>query len=154
MKKSKLMKKKFQKFFSLSISLRVTLKLSLRSSFSAKKHFFVSCRKFIFNLEKLSKHYSQLKKQVKVDLETTSYDFLTKTREKNPMLPNIRKLEVTLGLRMNLDKDCENPWRTFCKLLKMIWISPLHQIWPTSTIYLFRIISYPPATSKESVIFL
>ena len=68
--------------------------------FSAKKHFFVFCRKFGFNLEKLSNQYSQLKKQVKVDLETRSYDFLTKTREKNPMLPNIRKLEVTLGLRM------------------------------------------------------
>ena len=50
--------KKFQKNFSLPISLRVTLKLSLRSRFSAKKHFFVFCRKFGFNVEKLSKHYS------------------------------------------------------------------------------------------------
>ena len=58
MKKSKSMKKKFAKFFSLPISLRVTLKLSLRSRFSAKKHFFVFCRKFGFNVEKLSNHYS------------------------------------------------------------------------------------------------
>ena len=100
--KIKIDEKKFQNFFSLPISLRITLKLSLRSRFSAKKHFFVSCRKFGFNLEKLSNHYSQLEKQVKVDPETRSYDFLTKTREKNPMLGNVRKLEVTLGLRMNM----------------------------------------------------
>ena len=74
--------KKFQKFFSLPISLRVTLKLSLRSRFSAKKHFFVFCRNFGFNLEISSHHYSQSKKQVKVDPETRSYDFLTKTCEK------------------------------------------------------------------------
>ena len=92
--------KKFQKNFSLPISLRVTLKLSLRSRFSAKKHFFVSCRKFGFNLEKLSNHYSQLKKQVKVDPETRSYDFLTKTREKNPMSGNIRILGMTLGFHL------------------------------------------------------
>ena len=89
--------KKFQKIFSLPISLRVTLKLSLRSRFSAKKHFFVFCRNFGFNLEKSSNHYSQLKKQVKVDPETRSYDFLTKTREKNPMSGNILILGMTLG---------------------------------------------------------
>ena len=44
-----------------------------------------------------------MKKQVKVDPETRSYDFLTKTREKNPMLRNVRKLEVTLGLRMKIE---------------------------------------------------
>ena len=82
--------KKFQKIFSLPISLRVTLKLSLRSRFSAKKHFFVFCRNFDFNLGKSSNHYSQLKKHLKVDPETRSYDFLTKTREKNPMSQNIR----------------------------------------------------------------
>ena len=92
--------KKFQNVFSLPFSLRVTLKLSLRSRFSAKKHFFVSCRKFDFNLEKLSNHYSQLKKQVKVDPETRSYDFLTKTREKNPMSPNIPDLGPTLEYAM------------------------------------------------------
>ena len=96
MKKSKLIKKKFQKNFSLPISLRVTLKLSLRSRFSAKKYFFVFCRKFAFDLEKMSNHYSQLKKQVKVDSETRSYDFLTKTREKNPMSRNRTDPDVTL----------------------------------------------------------
>ena len=96
--------KKFQKFFSLPISLRVTLKLSLRSRFSAKKHFFVFCRKFGFNVEKLSNHYSQLKKQVKVDPETRSYDFLTKTREKNPRSPNILILGMTLGFHLNINK--------------------------------------------------
>ena len=87
--------KKISKIFSLPISLRVTLKLSLRSRFSAKKHFFVFCRKFGFNLEKLSNQYSQLKKQVRVDLETRSYDFLTKTREKNPMWRNMTDLGTT-----------------------------------------------------------
>ena len=93
--------KKLSKNFSLPISLRVTLKLSLRSRFSAKKHFFVFCRKFGFNLEKLPNHCSQLKKQVKVDTETRSYDFLTTTREKNPMSRNIRDLAVTLQNAMN-----------------------------------------------------
>ena len=87
--------KNFKNVFSLPISLRVTLKLSLRSRFSAKKYFFVFCRKFGFDLEKMSNHYSQLKKQVKVDSETRSYDFLTKTREKNPMSRNITDLGTT-----------------------------------------------------------
>ena len=91
----------FQIFFSLPISLRVTLKLSLRSRFSAKKHFFVFCRNFGFNLEISSHQYSQSKKQVKVDLETRSYDFLMKTREKNPMSGNIRILGMTLGFHLN-----------------------------------------------------
>ena len=102
--------KKFQKIFSLPISLRVTLKLSLRSRFSAKKYFFVFCRKFGFDLEKMSNHYSQLKKQVKVDPETRSYDFLTKTREKNPMSRNILILGITLGFPLiiiNLGKQKE-----------------------------------------------
>ena len=118
MKKSKLMKKKISKFFSLPISLRVTLKLSLRSRFSAKKHFFVFCRKFGFNLEKLSNHYSQLKKQVKVDSETRSYDFLTKTREKNPMSRNITDLGTTseyamIALKFLLIKMIKNVFQTF-----------------------------------------
>jgi hypothetical protein len=94
--------KKFQKIFSLPISLRVTLKLSLRSRFSANKHFFVFCRKFGFNLEKLSNHYSQLKKQVKVDPETRSYDILTKTHQKIPTIPNMAKVGTTLGNGMIL----------------------------------------------------
>ena len=92
--------KKFQKIFSLPISLRVTLKLSLRSRFSAKKHFFVFCRKFGLRLKKLSNQYSQLKKQVKVDPETRSYDFLTKTHEKIPTIPNVPILCITLENRM------------------------------------------------------
>ena len=65
MKKSKLMKK-IQNFFLTNF-------------------FNVFCRKFGFNFEKLSNHYSQLKKHAKVDPETRSYRFLTETREKNPM---------------------------------------------------------------------
>ena len=88
--------KNFNFFFSLPISLRVTLKLSLRSSFSAKKTLFCFLSKIRFLPWKLSNQYFQLKKQVKVDPETRSYDFLTKTREKNPMCRNIRDLGVTL----------------------------------------------------------
>jgi len=101
--KIKIDEKNFKFFFSLPISLRVTLKLSLRSRFSAKKHFFVFCRNFGFNLEISSNHYSQSKKQVKVDPETRSYDFLTKTREKNPMCRNIRDLGPTLQNAMIID---------------------------------------------------
>ena len=99
--------KKFSKIFSLPISLRVTLKLSLRSPFSAKKHFFVFYQSFARNIEKSSNWYSPLKKQVKVEPETRSYDFLTKTREKISMLVNIRELEVTLEIRMNLIYNCQ-----------------------------------------------
>ena len=84
MKKSKLMKKKIQIFF-LADFLKGDFKAFPEKPFFSKKPFFVFCRKFDFNLEKLSNQYSQLKKQVKVDLETRSYDFLTKTRGKNPM---------------------------------------------------------------------
>ena len=73
-----------------------TLKRSLRTSFSAEKRFFVFYRNFGFNLEIFSNHYSQLKKHLKVDPETRSYDFLTKTREKNPMYRNIRDLGARL----------------------------------------------------------
>ena len=104
MKKSKSMKKKIENVFSLPISLRVTLKLSLRSRFPAKKHFFVFSWNFGFRLEKLSNQYSQLKKYVKFDPETRSYDFLTKTREKNPMSPNILILGMTLGFSLNCFK--------------------------------------------------
>ena len=40
-------------------------------------------------------HYSQLKKHLKVDPETRSYDFLTKNREKNPMSRNSTNLGTT-----------------------------------------------------------
>ena len=105
MKKSKSMKTNFKIFFSLPISqLRVTLKLSLRSSFSAKKHFFVFCRKFGFNIGKLSNYCFQLEKHLKVDSETRSYDILTKTHEKIPTIPNIREVQTTLEKRMNASK--------------------------------------------------
>ena len=101
MKKSKLMKK-ISNFFSLPISLTVTLKLSLRSHFSAKKHFFAFCRNFGFNLEISSKHYSQLKKYLKVDPETRSHDILTKTHKKILTIPNLPVLGITLENRMNI----------------------------------------------------
>ena len=100
-KKIEIDEKKFQKKFSLPISLRATLKRSLRTRFSAKKHFFVFYRNFGFNLEISSYHYSQLKKHLKVDPETRSYDFLTKTHEKNPMSRNILIPSTTLGCHLN-----------------------------------------------------
>ena len=97
-KKIEIDEKNFKKFFSLPISLRATLKRSLRTRFWAKKQFFVFYRNFGFNLEISSYHYSQLKKHLKVDPETRSYDFLTKTREKKS--GNIRNMKVTLEKRM------------------------------------------------------
>ena len=97
------MKKISKKNFSLPISLRATLKRSLRTRFSAKKHFLVFYQNFRFNLEISSYHYSQLKKHLKVDPETRSYDFLTKTREKNPIYRNIPDPEVTLEYAMNFE---------------------------------------------------
>ena len=41
-----------------------------------------------------------MKKQVKVDPETRSYDILTKTREKIPIIPNIAEVQTTLEIRM------------------------------------------------------
>ena len=93
-------KKSFQ-IFSLPISLRATLKLSLRSRFSAKKYFFAFCRKFGFNIEKLSNHCSQLKKHLKVDPETRSYDILTKTHEKIPTIPNIPNVQKRMKENWN-----------------------------------------------------
>ena len=83
--------KKFSKFFFVTNFLKGYFKAFPEKPFSAKKHFFVFCQKFGFNLEKWANHYSQLKKHLKVDPETRSYDFLTKTCEKNPMSGNIRK---------------------------------------------------------------
>ena len=99
MKKSKLMKKKFNNFF-LTNFLKGDFKAFPEKPFFSKKYFFIFCRKFGFNIEKLSNHYSQLKKQLKVDPETRSYDFLTKTREKNPMSGNILILGMTLGFHL------------------------------------------------------
>ena len=74
--------KKISIFFFLTNFLKGYFKGFPEKPFFSKKHFFVFCRKFGFNLKKLSNHYSQLKKQVKVDPETRSHDFLTKTRQK------------------------------------------------------------------------
>merc|ERR1711951_61 len=94
-KKIEIDEKNFKIIFSLPISLRATLKRSLRTRFSVKKHFFVFYRNIGSNLEISSYHYSQLKKHLKVDLETRSYDFLTKTYEKNPMSRNILISDIT-----------------------------------------------------------
>ena len=110
--------KNFQKFFPLPISLRVTLKLSLLS----KKHFFVFCRKFSFKCEKSSNHYSQLKKQLKVDPGRRSYDFLTKTHEKILTIPNMHVLCITLENRMNIKKASQSQHMTqkSAKVLEVI----------------------------------
>ena len=92
--------KKIFKFFFLTNFLKGYFKAFLEKPVFSKKTLFRFYRKFGFNLEKLSNHYSQLKKQVKVDPETRSYDFLTKTREKNPMSGNIRILGMTLGFHL------------------------------------------------------
>ena len=47
------------------------------------------------------KPVSQLKKQVKVDPETRSYDIRTKTQQKIPTIPNMAILWTTLGNGMN-----------------------------------------------------
>ena len=95
-KKIEIDEKTFKIIFFLPISLRVTLKRSLRTRFLAKKHFFVFYRNIGSNLEVSSYHYSQLKKHLKVDPETRSYDFLTKTHEKNPMCRNVLISYTTL----------------------------------------------------------
>ena len=78
-----------------------------RPSFLSKTHFFAFRRKIGFNLEKMSNHYSQLKKHLKVDPETRSCYFLTKTREKNPMSRNIRILATTSESGLNNLKNLE-----------------------------------------------
>ena len=102
--------KNFKIIFSLPISLRFTLKRSLRTRFLAKKHFFVFYRNISSNLEISSYHYSQLKKHLKVDPETRSYDFLTKTHEKNPMSRNILISYITLENGLNVDVSCKFLW--------------------------------------------
>ena len=83
------------KIFFLTNFLKGNFKVFPEKPFFSKKHFFVFCRKFGFNLELLANQCSQLKKQVKFDPETRSYDFLTKTCEKNPMSRNIPDLANT-----------------------------------------------------------
>ena len=92
--------KKISKKIFLTNFLKSYFKALPENTFFSKKHFFVFYRNFGFNLEISSYHYSQLKKHLKVDPETRSYDFLTKTREKNPRSGNIRNMKVTLEKRM------------------------------------------------------
>ena len=67
-------------------------------------HFFVFCRKIVFKLVIWPNDVSEWKKHLKIDVETRSCDFLTKTHEKNPMSRNIRILATTLenGLTSNI----------------------------------------------------
>ena len=88
------------KFFFLTNFLKGYFKAFPEKPFSAKKYFFVFCQKFCFNLEKLTNHYSQLKKHLQVDSETRSYDFLTRTHEKIPTIPNMTEVQTTLENRM------------------------------------------------------
>ena len=99
-KKIEIDEKKFQKNFFLTNFLKGYFKALPENTFFSKKLFFVFYRNFGFNLEISSYHYSQLKKHPKVDPETRSYDFLTKTREKIPTIPNVSKLCITLENRM------------------------------------------------------
>ena len=118
----------------------------------AKMNFFVFCRNFGFNLEKLSNHYSQLKKHLKVDPETRSYDFLTKTHEKIPTIPNISKLCITLEKRMiRLIQVWKFSKKMFFLAIRLIWV------WNflSSFIQLFQAISIKSTKllSKNDVIY-
>ena len=92
-------------------------------------HFFVFCRNFGFNVEKMSNHYSQLKKHLKVDPETRSFDFLTKTHKK---FPNIPKLCITLENGFKLLNLHSNAFKLisdyFQYLKKCVRITDLEQI--------------------------
>ena len=90
---------KLEKIF-YAIFIKGYFKALLENTFFSKKRFFVFYRNFGFNLEKSSYHYSQLKKHLKVDPETRSYDFLMKTHEKNPMCQNYADLGTILEYAM------------------------------------------------------
>ena len=92
--------KKVSKNFFLTNFLKGNFKSLPEKPFFSKKHFFVFHRNFGFNLKISSNEYSWLKKQVKVDPETRSYHFLTKTHEKNPMSGFVRNTAITLEIRM------------------------------------------------------
>ena len=93
--------KTFRKNIFLANFLKGYFKALPENTFFSKKHFFVFYRNFGFNLEISSLHHSQLKIYVKIDPETRSYDFLTKTHEKNPMSRNIRILAITSESDLN-----------------------------------------------------
>ena len=117
MKKSKSMKKISKKIF-LTNFLKGYFKALPEKPFFSKKYFFVFYRKFDFNVKKSSNHYSQLKKQAKVDPGTTSHDFLTKAHERIPTIPNIAKLYTTLENRMILKIPYPFLCIDACKFLK------------------------------------
>ena len=106
-KKIEIDEKKFQRKFFLTNFLKGYFKALPENTFFSKKHFFVFYRNFGFNLEISSYHYSQLKKHLKVDPETRSYDFLTKTHEKNPMYRNIPDLGTRLEKAMNTRRKAD-----------------------------------------------
>ena len=114
--------KKISNFFFLTNFFKGYFKAFLEKQFFSKKNTFLFfVKNSVLTLKKCQTTIPNWKKQVKVDLETRSYDFLTKIREKNPMLPNIRKLEVTLGLRMNINEIDIDIGRGFAKI-RTIWI--------------------------------
>ena len=84
-KKVEIVKNFFKIIFFLTDFLQNYFKALPEKLIFSKKHLFVFYRNFGFNLKISSNHYSQLKKHLKFDPETRSYDFLTKTHEKNPM---------------------------------------------------------------------
>ena len=95
------MKKSFQIFF-LSNFLKGYFKALPEKQFFSKTFFcfFIEISILTRSIIKIN-HYSQLKKQVKVYLETRSYQFLTNTHQKNPRSGIIPDLKTTLEIRMN-----------------------------------------------------
>ena len=73
---------KYKPYAHVKVEGKGLIKALTGNTFFSRKHFFVFYRNFGFNLEISSYYYSQLKKHLKVDPETRSYDFLTKTLEK------------------------------------------------------------------------
>ena len=90
-------------FFSLPISLRVILKLSLRSHFQQKNIFSFFVKNSVLTLKNCQTTIPNLKKHLKFDTETRSYDILTKTHQKIPIIPNMAKVWTTLENGMNRD---------------------------------------------------
>ena len=97
------MKKKFSIFF-LTNFLKGYFKAFSEKPFFSKKHFFVFCQNFGFNIGKLSNQFYQLKKHLKVDPETSSHGILTQTHKEIPTIPNLSVLGITLQNRMNFMK--------------------------------------------------
>ena len=101
MKKSKSMKKKFKIFF-LTNFLKGYFKAFPEKPFFSKKTLFRFYRNFGLNLEISSNLYSQSNKHIKVDRETRSYDFLSKTCEENRMFQKYMKLKKSILLALQI----------------------------------------------------